>query len=150
MLAIMFRCVCVLPSPSLTRVTEMLQHLPYCDGVSWRDETKTIKPIINKAFVASSGDIITGYNDSFGSPNKVVSLSQRNTASPGHGAGSSNNTTATIKITPSFFPYTFGRCNANLPTQWRRHVGGVFKWVILGGRGQVLTFIKNISLGLRL
>ncbi len=60
---------------------------------------------------------------SFGSPNKVVSLSQRNTASPGHGAGGSNNTTATIKITPSFFAYTFGRCNANLPTQWRRHVG---------------------------
>ncbi len=28
-----------------------------------RDETKTIKPIINKAFVASSGDIITDYNN---------------------------------------------------------------------------------------
>ncbi len=28
-----------------------------------RDETKTIKPIINEAFVASSGDIITDYND---------------------------------------------------------------------------------------
>ncbi len=27
------------------------------------DETKTIKPIINEAFVASSGDIITDYND---------------------------------------------------------------------------------------
>ncbi len=41
-----------------------------CDGnvtvlrcVSRRDETKTIKPIINEAFVASSGDIITDYND---------------------------------------------------------------------------------------
>ncbi len=27
------------------------------------NETKTIKPIINKAFVASIGDIITDYND---------------------------------------------------------------------------------------
>ncbi len=31
--------------------------------VSRRNETKTIKPITNKAFVASSGDIITDYND---------------------------------------------------------------------------------------
>ncbi len=31
--------------------------------MSRRDETKTIKPIINEAFVASSGDIITDYND---------------------------------------------------------------------------------------
>ncbi len=37
--------------------------LPYCDAVSQRDETKTIKAIINEAFVASSGDIITDYND---------------------------------------------------------------------------------------
>ncbi len=36
---------------------------PYCDGVSRRDDTKTINPIINEAFVASSGDIITDYND---------------------------------------------------------------------------------------
>ncbi len=43
--------------------TEMLRLLPYCDAVSWNDETKTIKPIINGAFVASSGDIITDYND---------------------------------------------------------------------------------------
>ncbi len=41
----------------------MLRPLPYCDAVSWRDETKTIKPIINEACVASSGDIITGAND---------------------------------------------------------------------------------------
>ncbi len=47
----------------LKRVTEMLRPLPYCDAVSWRDDTKTIKPIINEAFVASSGDIITDYND---------------------------------------------------------------------------------------
>ncbi len=47
----------------LKRVMEMLCPLPYCDAVSWRDETKTIKPIINEAFVASSGDIITDYND---------------------------------------------------------------------------------------
>ncbi len=37
--------------------------LPYCDAMSRRDDTKTIKPIINKVFVASSGDIITDYND---------------------------------------------------------------------------------------
>ncbi len=39
--------------------------LPYCDAVSRRDDTKTIKPIINEAFVASSVDIITDYNDSY-------------------------------------------------------------------------------------
>ncbi len=37
--------------------------LLYCDAVSRHDDTKTIKPIINEAFVASSGDIITDYND---------------------------------------------------------------------------------------
>ncbi len=42
----------------LKRETEMLRPLPYCDAVSRRDDTKTIKPIINKAFVASSGDIL--------------------------------------------------------------------------------------------
>ncbi len=47
----------------LKREMEMLCPLLYCDGVSWRDDTKTIKPIINEAFVASSGDIITDYND---------------------------------------------------------------------------------------
>ncbi len=41
----------------------MLRPLPYCDGVSRRDDTKTIKPIINEAFVASSGDMITDSND---------------------------------------------------------------------------------------
>ncbi len=41
----------------------MLRPSPYCDAVSRRDETKTIKPIINQAFVASSEDIITDYND---------------------------------------------------------------------------------------
>ncbi len=40
--------------------------LPCCDAVSRRDETKTIKPIIDEAFVASSGDIITDYNDLYG------------------------------------------------------------------------------------
>ncbi len=39
----------------LERETEMLRPLPYCDAVSRRDHTKTIKPIIKKAFVASSG-----------------------------------------------------------------------------------------------
>ncbi len=47
----------------LKRETEMLRPLPYCDAMSRRDDTKTIKPIINEAFVASSGDIITDYND---------------------------------------------------------------------------------------
>ncbi len=47
----------------LKRETEMLHPFPYCDAMSWRDDTKTIKPIINEAFVASSGDIITDYND---------------------------------------------------------------------------------------
>ncbi len=47
----------------LKRETEMLHPSPYCDAVSRRDETKTIKPIINEAFDASSGDIITDYND---------------------------------------------------------------------------------------
>ncbi len=47
----------------LKRETEMLCPLPYCDAVSQRDDTKTIKPIINETFVASSGDIITDYND---------------------------------------------------------------------------------------
>ncbi len=50
----------------LKRVTKMLRPLPYCDAVSQRDDTKTIKPIINEAFVASSGDIITDYNDLYG------------------------------------------------------------------------------------
>ncbi len=47
----------------LKRETEMLRPLPYCDAVSRCDKTKTIKPIINETFVASSGDIIADYND---------------------------------------------------------------------------------------
>ncbi len=47
----------------LKREMEMLRPLLYCDAVSRRDDTKTIKPIINEAFVASSVDIITDYND---------------------------------------------------------------------------------------
>ncbi len=43
--------------------TEMLPPLPYYDAVSWRNDTKTIKPIINEAFVASSGEIINDYKD---------------------------------------------------------------------------------------
>ncbi len=31
--------------------------------MSWRDDTKTIKPLINEVFFASSGDIFTDYND---------------------------------------------------------------------------------------
>ncbi len=37
--------------------------LPYSDTVFQRDDTKIIKSTINEAFVASSGDIITDYND---------------------------------------------------------------------------------------
>ncbi len=47
----------------LKREMEMLRPSAYCDAVSRLDETKTIKPIINEAFVASSGDIFTDYND---------------------------------------------------------------------------------------
>ncbi len=36
----------------LKHVTEMLRPSPYCDAVSREDESKTIKPIINKAFIA--------------------------------------------------------------------------------------------------
>ncbi len=39
----------------LKRETELLRPSPYCDAVSRHDDTKTIKPIINEAFVASSG-----------------------------------------------------------------------------------------------
>ncbi len=37
----------------LKRETEMLRPSPYCDAVSRRDETKTIKPIINKVWQAT-------------------------------------------------------------------------------------------------
>ncbi len=50
----------------LKHMTEILRRLPYCDGVSRHDETKTTKPSINKAFVAFSEGIITDYNDSYG------------------------------------------------------------------------------------
>ncbi len=43
--------------------TLWLCPLPYCDAVSWRNEIKTIKPIVNEEFVASSGDIIIDYTD---------------------------------------------------------------------------------------
>ncbi len=68
---------------------------------------------------------------SFGSPNKVVSLSQLNTASPRHGVNRINNTTVRIKMMPSFFAYTFGRCYASRPTQWHRHVGACLNEVFL-------------------
>ncbi len=47
----------------LKRETEMLRTLTYCDAVSQRNDTKTMKPIINEAFVASRRDIITNYNN---------------------------------------------------------------------------------------
>ncbi len=55
------------PAIQCVGIGRYLKHeteiLPYCDAVSWHDDIKTIKPIINEAFVASSGDIITDYND---------------------------------------------------------------------------------------
>ncbi len=228
--------------------------LPYCNAVSRRDEIKTIKPIINEAFIASSGEIITDYNDlywlftchvashrvnitmsafvikettstalhcsklafessvtnylnkktylqavsqkrnrrlvgiaslyrnslcasqrcrllfqvqeivlrkmccthsniwvelfwnsvviqlnhwflvesSFGSPNKVLSLSHWNTASPGHGAGGSNNTTVRIKSWPLSLRVCLGSVLQIFP---HRDVDmwGVFESAVLGG-----------------
>ncbi len=37
--------------------------LPYCDAMSWCDDTTTLSPIINETFLASSGDIL---NDLYG------------------------------------------------------------------------------------
>ncbi len=47
----------------LKHETEMLRPSPYCNAMSRHDDTQKIKPIINEAFIASSGDIITDYND---------------------------------------------------------------------------------------
>ncbi len=73
---------------------------------------------------------------SFGSPNKVLSLSQGNTASPRHGAGSSNKTTARIIVPPSFiahtFGHTFGQCFAIFPHS------DVDMW----GRDKIIRFRK--------
>ncbi len=79
---------------------------------------------------------------SFGRPNKVLSLSQWNTASTGHGGGSIN-TTARIKVTRLALRIRLGgvmQIFAHLDVD----IGGVFKWGILGGHGRVLTFIKNV------
>ncbi len=38
-------------------------HPSPCDAVSWCVYTSTINPLTNEAFIASSGDIITDYND---------------------------------------------------------------------------------------
>ncbi len=46
----------------LKRVMEMLHPSPNCDALSCMQRDKTIKPSINEAFVASSGDIITDYD----------------------------------------------------------------------------------------
>ncbi len=54
---------CLWLAEYLKHETEMLNPLPCCDAMSRHDDTKTIKPTINEAFVASSGDIITDYND---------------------------------------------------------------------------------------
>ncbi len=46
----------------LKHVMEMLRPSPYCDAMSWHDDTKTIQHIINEAFVASSGGMVTDYS----------------------------------------------------------------------------------------
>ncbi len=84
-------------------------------------------------------------SSTFGRPNKVILLLHRNTTSPCHGC---INTTAVTETTSSFFAWTFGLHYANIYTLLRRR-GGVFEWAVLGGRGRVLTLIKNISLVLR-
>ncbi len=65
----------------LKRKTEMLCPLPYCDAVSRRDDTKTIKPIINEAFVVFSEVIITDYNASYGLFTCCATLRKHNTMS---------------------------------------------------------------------
>ncbi len=65
----------------LKRVTEMLRPLPCCDAVSRRNETTTIKPTINEAFVAFSDDIITDYNDSYGLFTRCAAPLKHNTMS---------------------------------------------------------------------
>ncbi len=72
----------------LKRVTEMLRAIPCCDAVS-RDETNTMKPTINEAFVAFCEDIITDYNDSY-------SLFTGYTTPPKH-----NTTSAFVKLQTS-------------------------------------------------
>ncbi len=123
--------------------------LPYCDAVSRRDETTTIKPIKNEAFVASSGDIITDYNDLYCLFTCRIASHRVNIKPCLHLCSEKAQTkyfhfhnetqrlqdmvpaAATIlqrrlKITPPFYAYTFGRCYANLPTSWRRCVGCVW------------------------
>ncbi len=46
-----------------------------------RDETKTIKPTINEAFVEFSGDIITDYNDLYSLFSRCIMPRKRNTMS---------------------------------------------------------------------
>ncbi len=141
----------------LKRGTEMLHPLPYCDAVSQHDDTKTIKLIINKAFVASSGesgDIITDYNDFYclfmhrvasrrinitmsvfviRETTTIIStllktrvwiVTSRNVLAgcQTEAPDCPYNTAEVLKV-PPFIAYTFGRCYANLPTLWRRHVG---------------------------
>ncbi len=60
------RCALIGQLSSALWLAEYLKHememlrpiiLLYCDGVSRRNETKTVKPITNEAFVASSGSL---------------------------------------------------------------------------------------------
>ncbi len=73
----------------LKHVTEMLRPFPSCDAMSrpffslwsWHDETKTIKPAINEAFVAFSEDIIADYDDSYSLFTRCATLHKHNTMS---------------------------------------------------------------------
>ncbi len=65
----------------LKRVTEMLRPLPCCDAMSRRNETKTIKPTINEAFVAFSENMITDYNYSYGLFTRCAAPCKHNTMS---------------------------------------------------------------------
>ncbi len=65
MLCIWCNAMCLRGSRFKKHVVEMLHPFPCCDAVSRCDETKTIKPAINEAFVTFSEDIMTDYNDSY-------------------------------------------------------------------------------------
>ncbi len=123
----------------LSQVQEIVLHQMRCTHSNiwvelfWNSVVNTTEPLISSCVL-------------FWIPNKVVSLSPRNTASPGHGDAGSNNTTARIIAPPSFIAYTFGRCFANLPTQWRRRVGCV--WMSrFRGTWSSLNFDKEYLFG---
>ncbi len=79
-------------------------------------------------------------------PNKVLSLSQWNKASPGTGAGGySNNTTARNNSSAFFIACTFGQLFCTIFPHRDVDLGGVFKRGVRGALSS-LTLITNISL----